>query len=76
MGFIIDLHQVVNAHMGVSLGCRQACMAEQFLYHPKIGAGIKHVCGKSVSQPMGANWAQKAQLSNDLLQQPSNGASR
>lgn len=42
--------QALLAHMSVDLRGLQACMAEQFLYDPQIGAPVEKVSGEAVPQ--------------------------
>ena len=42
--------QAGSRHMGVYLGGREVTVAQEHLYHPQVGAMIKQMCGKRVSQ--------------------------
>ena len=52
MGIIINVSQMVDADLGVFLGCRQGGMAKQFLNRPQIGAAVKQMGGKRMAQGM------------------------
>jgi hypothetical protein len=40
-------------YMSIYLGGRGAGMAQQFLYHPQVGAALQHMGGEGVSEGMG-----------------------
>jgi hypothetical protein len=45
-------------------------MTKQFLHHPKIRAGVKHMGGKCMTEPVGCYWPHQSQLSNCLIKEP------
>src|SRR5208283_2852156 len=51
-GTSINLFQMIHAHMSVPLRCRQARVAEHFLYRPQVRPIAKHMRCETVTQPM------------------------
>ena len=41
MGGVVGAHELVGAHVCVTLRRRQPAVAEQLLDHPEIGAGVE-----------------------------------
>jgi len=46
MEFTMNILQPFTVHMGIYLGSADIGMAEQFLYHPEIGALTENMGGK------------------------------
>ena len=55
MGLIVNLHQVIQIQVGISLGGRKSRMPQQFLNRAKVGPGLKQMCGIAMAQPVGCN---------------------
>ncbi len=55
MSLVIDLHQFPYAEMGISLGGREAGMAQHLLDLPDISPRIQKVRCKTVTKAMGAD---------------------
>src|SRR5262245_61408395 len=52
MGLVIDLEQVIDRYVGISLCGGQACVAEQLLNGAQVGAPVEQVCGAGMPERM------------------------
>ena len=53
MGSVVNFDHFFHRNLGVNLGCRETCVAEEFLDVAEIGPLIEEVRGESVPQRMG-----------------------
>ena len=52
MGFLVYFPQLLNRHVRVNLGRRQACVPEQLLHASQVGTGIEQVRRKRMPEGM------------------------
>src|SRR6266568_740515 len=52
VGLVVDLHQPVDADVGIFLGGGERGVAEQLLNGAQVGAAFQHVGGKGMPQGM------------------------
>ena len=55
MRAIVDPDKLVNREMSVSLGGRQAAVAEKLLNRPKVGPPLQHVGSATMTQNVGVH---------------------
>ena len=56
MRLVVYRGQLIQVQMGITLGRRQADMAEQLLNRSQVGAAVEQMGGKTMAQAMGAHF--------------------
>lgn len=55
MGLIIRPDKMLKAHLGITLGCRQPPMTQEFLHAAQVRAGGQQMGGKGMAQAVRRN---------------------
>ena len=55
MGFVVHLHELIDAHMSIFLSCREVYMAQQFLNRSQIRAAVEEMRGECMANGVGAD---------------------
>src|SRR5215468_7381809 len=63
---VVHLHEVLGAHVGVTLGGREPAVPEQLLDEPEVGALAEHVGGEGVAKGVGRDPPAGARLARLL----------
>src|SRR3989344_5816689 len=72
MRLIINLHQPLDPHLSIFLGCGQACVSKHLLYCPQINPCIHKMGGKCMSQGVGSWFLCNITLQGVLFHEPLN----
>jgi hypothetical protein len=68
--FIVNLHKLIHAHMGVALGGREAHVAQHFLDGPQVRPRIQQMGGEGMAKGMGTHLSQETAPQHVFLQDP------
>ena len=52
MSLVVNFLQSIGCDMRINLRCREARVTKQFLHGAKISAGVQHMRGKRMTQPI------------------------
>gem|GEM_PF-205513 len=73
VGAIVDIHQMIERHLGVALGGGEAGVSEEFLDRAQVGAPVEEVGGVGVAQGVGTG-AERQDAARSALDETLDGA--